>query len=207
MPLLFAPIDLFGGAFKTSLPNQFRDVSDYFPIQDNQEVFQDKEHPDVVFTVEILEHESAVPNSSAGQFFLEDAVTTEKNCTAGLQKVYEMDILKDMPELGCVDHPPSVLYPSEKIVGTPLRCEYACQVRGKKITNGSLQSSLEEEKCDSDVRLVLLRFPDTISTDIVISLFVPENLEKASFTSRDEVEVVWQNAIESFRILQWNLFG
>lgn len=207
MPLLFTPLSLFGGAIKISLPSQFRDVSDYFPIEDNQEIFQDKDHPEVVFTVELLEHESSVPNSAAGKFFLEDAVKTEKNCIAGLEKVWEMDVVKEMPELGCAGHPPSSLYMSEKDVGTPKQCTYACQVLGKKLSTAALHASSEKvDKSDSAVHLVVLRFPDEITTDIVISLFVPVESQKSSFTF-DEVDVVWRNALESFRILQWNLFG
>lgn len=71
-------IPLFGGALETSLPvHLFRDVSEFFPIQDNQEVYQHVHFPDVVLTIELLEREDGVAHADAGNFFFDDVVKTE----------------------------------------------------------------------------------------------------------------------------------
>lgn len=83
-------IPLFGGALQTVLPeNIFRDVSDFFPIEDNQEVYQHIHAPDVVFTVELLEREDHVDNTKAAFFFFEDLVKTEATAIGKIQQVKE----------------------------------------------------------------------------------------------------------------------
>lgn len=75
---------LFGGALQTALPDSlFRDVSDYFPLQDNQEVYQHKSHPECCFTVELLDREIHRTDKEAAVLVFEDLVKTEVTAVAG----------------------------------------------------------------------------------------------------------------------------
>lgn len=48
-------VDLYGGALKVVLPEDFHDLSDIMPVDDNQEVFTDFKY-DAKLIIEVLEY-------------------------------------------------------------------------------------------------------------------------------------------------------
>ncbi|XP_067828118.1 ran guanine nucleotide release factor [Heptranchias perlo] len=70
---------LFGGSFSAVLPPNSIDVSDIREIPDNQEVFIHSK-TDQSIIIELLEHQSQVPDQDAARYHFDD-VTTSNNAT------------------------------------------------------------------------------------------------------------------------------
>lgn len=92
-PLTTTP--LFGGALQIALPaTLFRDVSEYFPLHDNQEVYQHISHPDCCFTVELLDRDIHRTDKETAVVVFEDLIQTEATTAV----VGTMEVLNTYPK-------------------------------------------------------------------------------------------------------------
>lgn len=200
------PLELFGGALEVQLPTPpFRDVSDYFPIEDNQEVFQLPQHPDVVFTVEILERVEELSDEEVPLFFLKDTAKTEKDAEVELEEESMLSVPKSLP----------CLYGDLDETTSKARCMFACEVRGKRFCSESDKSKTETGDNHSsavldEVRLCVVRLAPPVSAEITLSLVYPSSFQKKDqVLSEDQtvdVNEVWAKAMQTFRINDWGLF-
>eukprot|EP00796_Vickermania_ingenoplastis_P009754 gene9754-6841_t len=212
-------IDLFGGAMALQVPAAFRDVSDYFPIPDTQEVYQDPTSPDTVFTVELLERADEVDNAAAGPFYLDDAVKAERSATAELIQCEPIE-----PDTAC-----PLLLNAVRRTGTAatLVCDFACRVEGRRhvppakkkaVEDGTSSTKegakkmpekkeeAEEAVAPARVLLAVLRLSPPVHSDVILTLVVPEAHPLLGKTNPAAADTLFTQALHSFQLLDMGLF-
>eukprot|EP00475_Leptophrys_vorax_P026014 TRINITY_DN36442_c0_g1_i1.p1 TRINITY_DN36442_c0_g1~~TRINITY_DN36442_c0_g1_i1.p1 ORF type:complete len:251 (+),score=16.42 TRINITY_DN36442_c0_g1_i1:274-1026(+) len=194
---------LFGGAILADIPTRFQDVSDFREVPDNQEVFADGARDESV-VVELLERKADVADADAATWFLSDLMR-EQEAEAGSSVVFSAPI----PPSEC-PHVDASTFKSYAV--------------GKMVVSKGRQGS----EASNVVRVYLgnLRLT-SVETDLLITvnepLFISEQSESASaagvsgFTQAAATEAaqggigttaqVFQRLLESFQIVDWDLFG
>eukprot|EP01125_Pyxidicula_operculata_P001637 TRINITY_DN11480_c0_g1_i1.p1 TRINITY_DN11480_c0_g1~~TRINITY_DN11480_c0_g1_i1.p1 ORF type:complete len:189 (-),score=28.82 TRINITY_DN11480_c0_g1_i1:144-710(-) len=181
------PRELYGGAIKCSVPARFLDICQVRHIPDHQEVFADPDtDQSVIF--EILEYQSDVQNENSVIYHFNEIAQSNEAGQINIQRVGPISQEK-MPFLS----------------GNVQKWElYGTQ---------SVSKYKESAQNMVNIYMCLIRLPQ-YHTDIVITLndgvIVNPSSSSASHISRrpssDETMTIWNHVIQSFNIVDYNLF-
>uniref|UniRef100_A0A7S3ICF9 Ran guanine nucleotide release factor n=1 Tax=Strombidium inclinatum TaxID=197538 RepID=A0A7S3ICF9_9SPIT len=162
----FKEQELFGGAFLIKqLPDTFRDISDFVPVGDNQEIFSDTNESNPAYSgnqliIDILEkHESETADAIAAHF----------------------------KELGNSQQAKDPLVLSQKIVKSEAPAEVAEICKNISVSGSSYSIHLlkgtqqvmpnKKQQGDRDfvtLLMCLFRFEEPYTTDLLVSLHIPD---------------------------------
>ena len=165
--------ELFGGSFTIEkLPETLRDISDFVPVSDNQEIFSDVNEANPAYSgnqliVEILEN-SGKTDTEAIQYNFEDLVETQAAKDANIVAVQHfpngVQARTVMPQINIAGSQVSV----SLLKGT-------CKIFPTKKTQG-------QERDFVTMLMCLLRFKAPYNTDLLFTLNIPD---KHSDTDED----------------------
>lgn len=177
---------LFGGAIMVQVPTSFRDVSDVRQVPDNQEAFQNTENGQLL-VVEILELQS-VDDEAAAAYFFQDLCEANGVSAADCEFV-KQDVVHAIQGL-----PPTAV---------------VCFGRGRqKVALGREVDVVGNPRIQEvrvvDVELCVIRLP-AVQSDVLITLSTPSQLHPQDNSSAPSN--VFRDALASFQIRDWSLFG
>eukprot|EP00045_Choanoeca_perplexa_P003431 m.31132 g.31132 ORF g.31132 m.31132 type:complete len:193 (-) comp12037_c0_seq1:1555-2133(-) len=180
---------LFGGALSCELPSRFTDISAFRQLPDTQEVFADAV-TDQSIIIEILELAEESEANSAAEFHFHSLANDND---AFESKLEQPVVSSDLPQEGV-----------------------------KSVCMGLQQVSKFNESADkaNTVRIFVccLRYPN-VTTDIVITLNAPTAVSNTSssaeaidaqaaeaVSSLEATKALFDHVVESFKVLDWDLF-
>jgi hypothetical protein len=194
-------VGLFGGAIAMALPTRFSDVSDVRVIGDNEECWVDND-TDQSIMVEIVGYmeEWSTPAEAANGYWADLMQSNE-----AVNPILRMSNIMTDARL----------------------CPMLVQAPGCSVImmEGDMQAAKYKEKHYNTVQvsMILVRLPH-VSTDITITFYRPIAIDPQSASaasinpqafaehvsspaSHDEQDKITLLLMQSFRILDWNLFG
>lgn len=202
----YKTVDFFGGAIQTRLPHHFRDVAEYFPLADTNEVYQDERCVDNIFSIELLERAADVSNAACGAFFLRDAVGAEgAAATASIESEEALVVEEALP----------LLLASSDITGPVREKEiFACELTATSrlsapscSNNKNNNNHNATKQASYRLSLAVVRLPTPVNTDVVLYLQRPAAGESEGDKEKEEAwNSVWRRALQSLRICDWGLF-
>ena len=184
--------ELYGGAMSIVVPKRFRDVSDFRPVPDSQEVFTCLDTSETLI-VEILQYQNDVSDEKAAKFFFEELA--EQNDASSFS------ILSS--ELLPVSSRPKL--PSSTCVTFLKGIQDAAKFREKS------KNKIAVFQCVVRLRNVLADLLITLTVPIQINLssssakVVTDSVLKHGVDLRDS-ENLLRTMIHSFAVLDWSLF-
>ena len=184
--------ELYGGAMSIVVPKRFRDVSDFRPVPDSQEVFTCLDTSETLI-VEILQYQNDVSDEKAAKFFFEELA--EQNDASSFS------ILSS--ELLSVSSRPKL--PSSTCVTFLKGIQDAAKFREKS------KNKIAVFQCVVRLRNVLADLLITLTVPIQINLssssakVVTDSVLKHGVDLRDS-ENLLRTMIHSFAVLDWSLF-
>ena len=184
--------ELYGGAMSIVVPKRFRDVSDFRPVPDSQEVFTCLDTSETLI-VEILQYQNDVSDEKAAKFFFEELA--EQNDASSFS------ILSS--ELLPVSSRPKL--PSSTCVTFLRGIQDAAKFREKS------KNKIAVFQCVVRLRNVLADLLITLTVPIQINLssssakVVTDSVLKHGVDLRDS-ENLLRTMIHSFAVLDWSLF-
>ena len=184
--------ELYGGAMSVAVPKRFRDVSDFRPVPDSQEVFTCLDTSETLI-VEILQYQNDVSDEKAAKFFFEELA--EQNDASSFS------ILSS--ELLPVSSRPKL--PSSTCVTFLRGIQDAAKFREKS------KNKIAVFQCVVRLRNVLADLLITLTVPIQINLssssakVVTDSVLKHGVDLRDS-ENLLRTMIRSFAVLDWSLF-
>lgn len=225
--------DLFGGAMKIGIPQEWRDVSDVRQIPDHQEVFQDctfaqkgnqisssgVQSASVQGTggcviVEILEREDDVSDEQASSFFFNDLADANKNDQTDERKF-------EYSNVWTVGHTTdsSNISPNEeeKLDGSNLMPKISARVKActcigiQGVGLMRNQKKIEEGKSSKvRIELCVLRL-EAVQTDLLISLSTPlfasnDGDNQLLHAGKNGHSSLFKSILKSFEVVDWSLF-
>ncbi|KAL7587448.1 uncharacterized protein LOC111896144 [Lactuca sativa] len=189
---------LFGGAVSTTFPLRFEDVSNIREVPDHQEVFVDPAR-DESLIFELLELKHDVEDNGSATWFLQD-LAREQGAEGNI--VTEQSAVFEAPELQFRNLPAVITTAN-------------AQMAISKARQGREAQNLVK------VYLANLRLKG-VGTDVVITAYEPVFINPlsesassvgagltvpAAQSGRTAMVEVFKQAVSSFRINDWNLFG
>ncbi|EGC38065.1 hypothetical protein DICPUDRAFT_29264 [Dictyostelium purpureum] len=182
----FVKRPLYGGAIEISIPERFRDITQFRQVPDHQEVFVD-EKSDQSFIVELNEKQSVV-DDQAILFHYENLteeleLPKEKSVVLNQRKLTN-DELPNFP-----NNPKYILLAQQKVAKFKESAENTVNLY-------MLLVRLEKQNTD-----ILIILNDTIEISPASS-----SKNAQTQTNQSEVEALFLNSIKSFKINDYSLF-
>ncbi|KAG0567631.1 hypothetical protein M758_7G127200 [Ceratodon purpureus] len=189
---------LFGGAISCRFPARFKDVSDVREVPNNQEAFVDPNR-DESFIIELLELKESVADAGSARWFLEDLATEQ-----GSEKSLVVEDESRVPSANVPNLEATTTV--NTVIGT------MAVAKGRQ---GPEASNLVR------VYLANIRLKG-VETDILLTVYEPlvisEHSESAAAVGAGETVPanmaecmpaadVFKQALSTFRIHDWSLFG
>lgn len=180
---------LFGGAITAMIPTDWRDVSDIRQVPDHQECWQDSEGR--LLVVEILERQK-VDDPHAAKYFFDDLADAESN--AASEKIFA-----------------AIPSPLASVEGMPATTKLCLGVGYQRLKLGRdvdiAGNPRQQESRAIRVEVGVVRLLEK-ETDILITLSTPSEPNPQETTvNTATMSTVFQQAVTSFRINDWGLFG
>ncbi|RNF27581.1 Ran-binding protein [Trypanosoma conorhini] len=197
-------VELFGGAIRCRLPATAADVSDFRQVPDTQEVYAEAETGTCII-VELLARQADVRDEDCGAFFFAD-LARANDCGGG---DFTLDVQRP---LAPADYPHVAQLPAGAAPASGRRCAYGCLAHGvQRISKYTNERGRENEVF---VALAVLRFPPSVSSDVLLSVSAPQWIHPESsearvvrqLRGREEVLAVLRRALLSFEVRDWSLF-
>ncbi|KAI9906791.1 hypothetical protein PsorP6_004202 [Peronosclerospora sorghi] len=184
---------LFGGALSCEIPECFTDVSSFRQVPDNQEVFANAV-TDQCIIIELLQYVENVEDAHSAHYFLNE-IAWSNGCGTDEVMLIEEKEVPDFVTSSAIDAP----HATHIIVGD--------QRVAKKFKEG------DDSKNAVRVYVGNIRLP-CVTTDIVLSVSAPMHINPASsscnaktFENTSEMAAtIFNQALQSFTILDWSLF-
>ena len=184
--------ELYGGAMSIVVPKRFRDVSDFRPVPDSQEVFTCLDTSEMLI-VEIMEYQNDVSDEKAAKFFFEE-LAEQNNASSFSILSSELLPVSSRPKL-----------PSSTCVTFLKGIQDAAKFREKS------KNKISVFQCVVRLRNVLADLLITLTVPIQINLssssakVVTDSVLKHGVDLRDS-ENLLRTMIQSFAVLDWSLF-
>ena len=226
--------ELYGGALKISIPQEWRDVSDIRQVPDHQEVYQDctfaqsnnqsKSNDNTLIKgtgacliVEILERQDDVSNENASSFFFNDLAdankSDQKTCVTEERKFEYSNIWivghnnKDNANANTEEEKLDEKNLIPKLSARVTACTCIGIQSVGLIRN---QKKMEEGK-SSKVRIELCAIRlESVQTDLLISLSMPiissNQDDRIIKAGSDGHSSLFKSMLKSFEVLDWTLF-
>lgn len=189
---------LFGGAIATTFPLRFQDVSDIRQVPDHQEVFVDPSR-DESLIIELLDFKHDVGDGGSASWFLNDLATEQ-----------------DAEDI-------SVMEQSGVFEANGLRYRNMPAVITTAVGQMSISKARQGREAQNLVKVYLanLRLKG-VDTDVLITAYEPIAISPLSESARSvgaglavpasqvgrmPMSDVFQVAVSSFKVHDWNLFG
>lgn len=224
--------ELYGGALKISIPQEWRDVSDIRQVPDHQEVYQDCtfaqsnsqttlndniliQGTGACLIVEILERQDEVSDEDASSFFFNDLADANKSDQTGVTDERKFEY-SNIWIIGHEEDNKNAKAEEEKMDDKNLIPKLSARVKACTCigiqTVGPMrnQKTMEEGK-SSKVRIELCAIRlESVQTDLLISLSMP------IFSSNQDDQIIkagsnghsslFKSMLKSFEVVDWTLF-
>jgi len=184
--------ELFGGAMRLRVPERFRDVSDFRPVPDSQEVFTCLDTEETLI-VEILEYQDDVSDEKAAKFFFEELA--EQNDASSFSILSS----ESLPESS-----------------RPLLPKSMSVLLLKGTQDASKFREASKNKIAVYQTVVRLR---NVRADLLITLTVPIRIDLSSSSAKvvsksvlkhgidlKDSESLFRGMVKSFGVFDWSLF-
>ena len=218
--------ELFGGAITCDLPPQFRDVSRFRQVPDNQEVFVDKDS-DMSIIFEVLEHDEEITDDAAALHYFEDLADCNEATAKTIDAHEVIESINLMPHLANPAYRKCVLIGTQRIVkfsGKDGERDEETEMYSGSTASSSPSLVRADRKADFGTVLIILlalRLP-VVGTDLLVTFNAPfdpsiqehligEDILKHLYTEISspitlETEIM-KVAVNSLSIIDWSLFA
>lgn len=182
---------LFGGNISCNIPESWIDVSNIRQVPDHQECWLD-EATNGMFVVEILELQSEVADAKAAKHFFDDLA--EANNAAPNSVLHYSDQPQDIVQINNL--------PESAVLCFGAGYQHVALGRD----SDHFGNPRTQEILWVLVELCLIRLP-SVETDLLITLSTPNEPNPQEGTLQHQATNDFQQALTSFQIRDWRLFG